>query len=232
MWCSNGLLPPCSQCVRPGSVRCDKIPIRINGERGWNCIPGENMDISSKGRKKRQFTWFPSPPPSSTQLGLERETRRALPACCSSPRLTSLPNAPPPSSSQPLLLSRRIRGKHTHPFPGISLWARAWLSFSIRSGSARVKQLLSPSSSRQGQWEDVPGVTDIRVTHFPRLFPLSPFHNPHTPFLFHSAFRLWNISPARSAQRLDFSLLQFPQGLHADGCRACSILSTKQPART
>lgn len=189
----------------------------------WTLLPRKGKRDSSSGS--------PLAPPSSTKPGLEQETQRALPACCSSPRLTSLSNAPPPSSSQPLLLSRRVRGKHTHPFPGISLWATAWLSFSVRSGSARVKQLLSPLSSRQGQLEDVPGVTDIRMTHFPCLFPLSPFHNPHTSFLFHSAFRLWNISPARSAQRLDFSLLQFPQGLHADGCRARSILGTEQPAR-
>lgn len=95
-----------------------------------------------------------------------------------------------------------------------------------------MKQLLSPLSSRQGHWEAVPGVTDIRMTHFPCLFPLFPFNNPRTSFLFHSAFRLWNISPARSARGLGFSLLQFPQGLHADGCRAHSILSTKRPART
>lgn len=45
-----------------------------------------------------------------------------------------------------------------------------------------MKQLQSPFCSRQGQWEAVPRVTDIRMTHFPCLFPLFPFNNPRTSF--------------------------------------------------
>lgn len=89
-----------------------------------------------------------------------------------------------------------------------------------------MKQLLSPLSCRQGQWEVVPRVTDIRMTHFPCLFPLFPFNNPRTSFLFCSAFRLGNVS-LFALRGLDSSSLHIPQGLHTDACRARSIPSSR-----
>lgn len=69
------------------------------------------------------------------------------------------------------------------------------------------------------------GVTDIRMTHLPCLFPLFPFNNPRTSFLFHSAFRVWNVSPACLREGWISADCSFPKGctLTAAGLTASSV---------
>lgn len=113
------------------------------------------------------------PTPSSTSPDPEQ----------GSPCLLLLPTphlTPPPSSSQPLLLSRRVRGKHTHPFPGISPGPEPGSALQLCLSEAATV----PSELQAGAMGSCSRSDRHKDDSFPMFIPPLPIQQPSHFFSF------------------------------------------------